>query len=189
MMWEGSKRLAEHYHRLYAIENQSGVSYINGSLMPRALLCSQPPCLPLPPSLLLLTPHYPQVPLVKMPHNSAVQIRVAQAISICTVYTSSRASSLSDLSTSVTFLATLFLLLFLSCAIILRSFILRRRYQRRLEEAMAAGLVLTPRTPGSRQTRFGVKPKIFDSWFINGDEKWAEVQVSSFLDDIYVRFY
>lgn len=93
-------------------------------------------------------------------------------------YTRSRASSLSDLSTSVTFLATLFLLLFLSCAIILRSYILRRRYQRRLEEAMAAGLVLTPRAPGSRQTRFGVKPKIFDSWFINGDEKWMDVQVS-----------
>lgn len=82
------------------------------------------------------------------------------------------------LSLSVTFLATLFLLLFVSCAIILRSYVLRRRYQRRLEEAVAAGLVLTPRAPSSRQARFGVKPKMFEFWFKNGAEQWVDIQVS-----------
>ncbi|KAF9013502.1 hypothetical protein BDQ17DRAFT_608351 [Cyathus striatus] len=75
----------------------------------------------------------------------------------------------------VTFLATLFLLLFVSCAIVLRSFILRRRYQRRLEEALAAGIILTPRSPGSKKKRFGAKPKLFDAYLSDGGEKWEDI--------------
>lgn len=43
-----------------------------------------------------------------------------------------------------TFLATLFLLLFVSAGIVLRSFVLRRRFRRRIEEALASGVPLTP---------------------------------------------
>ncbi|CAA7261492.1 unnamed protein product [Cyclocybe aegerita] len=75
----------------------------------------------------------------------------------------------------VTFLATLFLLLFVSCAIVLRSYILRRRYQRRLEEAMAAGMLLAPRAQGSKRKRFGTKPKLIDTWLADGGEKWDQM--------------
>ncbi|KAF9533282.1 hypothetical protein CPB83DRAFT_890380 [Crepidotus variabilis] len=75
----------------------------------------------------------------------------------------------------VTFLATLFLLLFVSCAIVLRSYIFRRRYQRRLEEAMAAGMLLAPRAQGSKRKRFGSKPKMFDAWLTDGGEIWDEM--------------
>ncbi|KAH9891637.1 hypothetical protein C8Q73DRAFT_791989 [Cubamyces lactineus] len=43
-----------------------------------------------------------------------------------------------------TFLATLFLLLAISSAIIMRGIFLRRRFRRRLEEAIAAGVLLSP---------------------------------------------
>ncbi|KAI0354956.1 hypothetical protein OH77DRAFT_1521446 [Trametes cingulata] len=48
-----------------------------------------------------------------------------------------------------TFLATLFLLLAISSAIIMRGIFLRRRFRRRLEEALAAGVLLSPTDDGS----------------------------------------
>lgn len=81
---------------------------------------------------------------------------------------------------SVTFLATLFLLLFVSCAIVLRSYILRRRYQRRLDEAMAAGMLLAPRTQGSKRKRFGAKPRLYDTWLAptdGGGVTWSQLMV------------
>jgi len=72
-----------------------------------------------------------------------------------------------------TFLATLLLLLAVSCAIVVRSFILRRRFRRRIEEAIAAG-VLAPGAlddgPGGggmgrgRRRDFGEKPKLWEVW-------------------------
>jgi hypothetical protein len=62
----------------------------------------------------------------------------------------------------VTFLATLFILLLISGAIIMRSYFLRRRYQRRLEEALASGLVLAPHAQGGKRKRFGAKPGLFE---------------------------
>jgi len=71
-----------------------------------------------------------------------------------------------------TFLATLLLLLAVSCAIVVRSFILRRRFRRRIEEAIAAGVLI----PGSlddgpgggmgrnRRRDFGEKPKLWEVW-------------------------
>ncbi|TFK40562.1 hypothetical protein BDQ12DRAFT_679671 [Crucibulum laeve] len=75
----------------------------------------------------------------------------------------------------VTFLATLFLLLLVSCAIVLRSYVLRRRFQRRLDDAMAAGILLAPRAQGSRKKRFGAKPKFFDAYLQHGGEKWSDM--------------
>ncbi|KAF8644525.1 hypothetical protein AX16_008401 [Volvariella volvacea WC 439] len=75
----------------------------------------------------------------------------------------------------ITFLATLFLLLFVSCAIVFRSYILRRRFQRHIDEAVAAGLLLPPRAPGSKKRRYGSKPKFHDAWLRSGGETWAEM--------------
>lgn len=77
----------------------------------------------------------------------------------------------------ITFLATLFLLLFISCTIVLRSFIIRRRFQRQIDEALAAGIILAPRAQGSRKRRYGHKPKFHTSWVAQGGEKWDEMMV------------
>ncbi|KAF8895399.1 hypothetical protein BD779DRAFT_1499310 [Infundibulicybe gibba] len=74
----------------------------------------------------------------------------------------------------VTFLATLFLLLFVSCAIVLRSFILRRRYQRYIS-GLVDDVVVTPRTQGSRKRRLGIRPKFHDAWIENGGPTWNDM--------------
>lgn len=86
-----------------------------------------------------------------------------------------------------TFLATLFLLLFVSSAIILRSFILRRRFRQRIEEAILAG-VMVPNQPGGRVSRrraLGEKPKLWETRvFPADDDGWDSIVVrcSSPLD-------
>ncbi len=82
-------------------------------------------------------------------------------------------------STLVTFLATLFLLLFVSAAIVLRSFLLRRRYHQRLDAAFAAGLFLAPRAQGSRRRRFGHRPALRSAWIAPGGPSWASTTVST----------
>ncbi|OCB85094.1 hypothetical protein A7U60_g7719 [Sanghuangporus baumii] len=75
-----------------------------------------------------------------------------------------------------TFLATLLLLLAISCAIVIRSLVIRRRFQRRVQEALAEGYVFPPNagpgaTPGlggfgaAARRRFdvGEKPKMWDA--------------------------
>lgn len=102
-----------------------------------------------------------------------------------------------------TFLATLLLLLAVSCAIVIRSFILRRRFRRRIEEAIAAGVLIPGALddgPGGgmgrgRRRDFGEKPKLWEVWvdehgqvhdgphegssdgddFGKGEGKWEEI--------------
>ncbi|PCH40078.1 hypothetical protein WOLCODRAFT_162076 [Wolfiporia cocos MD-104 SS10] len=76
-----------------------------------------------------------------------------------------------------TFLATLFLLLFVSGAIVLRSFILRRRFRRRIEEAIAAGVVLAPQNAGSsRSYRKLEKPELWDALLAPAaDDAWRSI--------------
>ncbi|KAL5501669.1 hypothetical protein ACEPAH_8929 [Sanghuangporus vaninii] len=75
-----------------------------------------------------------------------------------------------------TFLATLLLLLAISCAIVIRSLVIRRRFQRRVQEALAEGYVFPPNTgPGAtpglggfgaaarRRFDVGEKPKMWDA--------------------------
>ncbi|KAL0069725.1 hypothetical protein AAF712_002994 [Marasmius tenuissimus] len=76
---------------------------------------------------------------------------------------------------SFTFVATLFVLLMISSTIIFRSYILRRRYQRRLQEALAAGVILAPREQGSRRKRFRTRPKFYDVWFDTAGDTWEEL--------------
>ena len=88
--------------------------------------------------------------------------------------------------TRFTFLATLFLLLFVSAAIVLRSFILRRRFRRRIEEAIAAGVYIPPpfggTPPGPR--RILERPKLWDIYLApSSKEGWNETLVS--CDDIH----
>ncbi|KAF9781578.1 hypothetical protein BJ322DRAFT_1212958 [Thelephora terrestris] len=64
-----------------------------------------------------------------------------------------------------TFLSTLFLLLVVSTAIVLRSFLLRRRYQMQLQEQFDEIFRPPGDTPGaSRKRNFGAKPKLWDTW-------------------------
>jgi len=73
-----------------------------------------------------------------------------------------------------TFLTTLLLLLAVSCGIVIRSFILRRRFHRRVEEAIAAGVLLPSQTgdiamgPGGTINMYrrsvGEKPKMWEVW-------------------------
>ncbi|EIW81383.1 hypothetical protein CONPUDRAFT_73126 [Coniophora puteana RWD-64-598 SS2] len=65
---------------------------------------------------------------------------------------------------SFTFLATLFILLIISSAIILRSFILRRRFHRRVEEALQNGLYLELDNNVARPTLrvLGTKPRFHE---------------------------
>ena len=86
-----------------------------------------------------------------------------------------------DNSNRFTFLATLFLLLFVSSAIILRSFILRRRFRRRIEEAILAGVIPPPQTGRvSRRRVIGEKPKLWEARvFPASNDRW---------DGIIVRF-
>ncbi|ETW81596.1 hypothetical protein HETIRDRAFT_173276 [Heterobasidion irregulare TC 32-1] len=82
-----------------------------------------------------------------------------------------------------TFLATLFLLLFVSCAIILRSFILRRRFRRRVEEAILSGaMVPNARGPMGHRRDFGEKPRLWDSWIAPpAGDGWEDIMPVSVL--------
>ncbi|KIK69586.1 hypothetical protein GYMLUDRAFT_33963 [Collybiopsis luxurians FD-317 M1] len=82
-----------------------------------------------------------------------------------------------------TFLSTLLVLLLISCSIVFRSFILRRRYQRRLAEALATGAILAPRTQGSRRKRFRTRPKFFDTWLSEAGSSvtWSDLMPVSVL--------
>ncbi|KAG8882299.1 hypothetical protein FRB97_008407 [Tulasnella sp. 331] len=65
-----------------------------------------------------------------------------------------------------TFLITLILLLIVSSAVVFRSFFLRRQFRRRMEEAIAAGVLLPdgqlpPEWGGPRQRDFGEKPSMW----------------------------
>ncbi|KAH8114330.1 hypothetical protein DFH11DRAFT_1766604 [Phellopilus nigrolimitatus] len=75
-----------------------------------------------------------------------------------------------------TFLATLLLLLAVSCAIVIRSLVIRRRFQRRVQEALAQGIILPPQ-PGQRRRGFGKKPKLWDAWIApdDGDVQWKSL--------------
>lgn len=94
-----------------------------------------------------------------------------------------------------TFLTTLLLLLAVSCGIVIRSFILRRRFHRRVEEAIAAGVLLPSQTgdigmgPGGTINVFrrplGEKPKMWEVWIdepSSGDNhapiasEWSDIQ-------------
>ncbi|KAG7443060.1 uncharacterized protein BT62DRAFT_1009662 [Guyanagaster necrorhizus] len=76
-----------------------------------------------------------------------------------------------------TFLATLFLLLIISSSIILRTFVMRRRLQRHMEEAMAQGVILAPHNQGSRKKRLGRKPKMYEAWIVpgHGADTWEDM--------------
>ncbi|KZT60116.1 hypothetical protein CALCODRAFT_150477 [Calocera cornea HHB12733] len=85
-----------------------------------------------------------------------------------------------------TFLTTLLLLLTVSFGIVLRSFVLRRRFRRRVEAAIAAGVLL----PGSLNAgrgdrRLQEKPKLWEVWM--DEEKAAKGTDGAAWDDIMVR--
>ena len=83
-------------------------------------------------------------------------------------------------SPSITFLATLLVLLVVSCVVVLRSYVIRRRYPLHLDEAIAAGIILAPRTQGGRRRRLAAKPKLFTSCLVQGGERWNQMMVGSY---------
>lgn len=84
-----------------------------------------------------------------------------------------------------TFLATLLLLLAVSCAIVIRSFIIRRRFHRRVQQALAEGVILPP-PPGAgggqRGRRdFGEKPKLWDAHLVPDEPESSETKWHSMM--------
>ncbi|KAI0920130.1 hypothetical protein AcW1_001952 [Taiwanofungus camphoratus] len=69
-----------------------------------------------------------------------------------------------------TFLATLVLLLSVSAAIVVRSYLIRRRQRRQLEEAIRDGTYIPP-PQLSRQRKFGEKPSLHDVYLMSDREK------------------
>ncbi|KAG2038668.1 hypothetical protein BDR03DRAFT_999232 [Suillus americanus] len=69
-------------------------------------------------------------------------------------------------TTSFTFLATLFVLLLISASIIFRTFLIRRRFRRRVEDALAQGvfLDLQPSVLGLTARYIGEKPSVHEAW-------------------------
>ncbi|KAG2145828.1 hypothetical protein DEU56DRAFT_788280 [Suillus clintonianus] len=65
-----------------------------------------------------------------------------------------------------TFLATLFVLLLISASIIFRSFLVRRRFRRRVEDALAQGAFfdLPPSALGLTSRFIGEKPSVHEAW-------------------------
>jgi hypothetical protein len=66
-----------------------------------------------------------------------------------------------------------------SSAIILRSFILRRRFRRRIEEAILAGVIPPPHTARvSRRRAIGEKPKLWEARvYPAADDRWDAIAV------------
>ncbi|KAJ7212155.1 hypothetical protein GGX14DRAFT_447705 [Mycena pura] len=79
--------------------------------------------------------------------------------STATVFNSTSSSSASSV---FTFLATLILLVVVICSVVVRAIFVRRHYRRRVDRALAHGLVLAPLEQGSHELSFGAKPKLFD---------------------------
>ncbi|CAE6438376.1 hypothetical protein ACGC1H_006995 [Rhizoctonia solani] len=92
-----------------------------------------------------------------------------------------------------TFLTTLLLLLAVSCGIVIRSFVLRRRFHRRVEEAIAAGVLLPGQGDGGMGPRgqfgafrrsIGEKPTMWEIWidpsvggkYPSASSEWSNIQ-------------
>ncbi|KAG1723213.1 hypothetical protein EDB19DRAFT_1764213 [Suillus lakei] len=65
-----------------------------------------------------------------------------------------------------TFLATLFVLLLISASIIFRSFLVRRRFRRRVEDALGQGVFhdMQPSALGLTSRFIGKKPSVHEAW-------------------------
>ena len=99
--------------------------------------------------------------------------------------------SSSYLVNSFTFLATLLLLLAISIAIVIRSFIIRRRFQRQVQEALAQGLVppSPPGGAGSRRWDIGEKPILWDTHLYPEayDTRWSKMMVCAYHAIAFVQ--
>ncbi|KAF8340555.1 uncharacterized protein EI90DRAFT_3117074 [Cantharellus anzutake] len=84
-----------------------------------------------------------------------------------------------------TFLTTLLLLLAVSCGIVLRSFILRRRFRRRVEAAIAAGVLLPEQVDALRRRApvIGEKPKLHEVRIDGGYKEDYEPSSSATRDE------
>lgn len=78
----------------------------------------------------------------------------------------------------------------MSSAIILRSFILRRRFRRRIEEAILAGVIPPPHTARvSRRRAIGEKPKLWEARvYPAADDRWDAIAVRRHLYFLFPPF-
>ncbi|KIP06906.1 hypothetical protein PHLGIDRAFT_19341 [Phlebiopsis gigantea 11061_1 CR5-6] len=72
-----------------------------------------------------------------------------------------------------TFLVTLILLLAVSGAIVLRSYVVRRRQRRMVEEAIRNGTYVPPER--AKGKKLGEKPVLYDVYLTEGDKAWIGV--------------
>jgi len=82
-----------------------------------------------------------------------------------------------------TFLTTLLLLLGVSCAIIIRSLILRRRFRRRVQEAIANGVLVPGLMTEPMPRELGEKPKMWNVW-IGNPETSVGTSVAAKKEDV-----
>jgi hypothetical protein len=86
-------------------------------------------------------------------------------------------------SASFTFLATILILVLLSASLVLRSYIVRRRYRRRFQQALAdfdrTALQFDP-LAFRRAPQLGPTPVVWDAWTHPADkaDTWASITVS-----------
>lgn len=88
--------------------------------------------------------------------------------------------------TSFTFLATILILVLLSASLVFRSYILRRRYRQRFQEALTDGLFADLDGYPRSTRRLGPKPVVWDTWIqLDKDATWSSITVSSLSCSIY----
>ncbi|KAJ7069831.1 hypothetical protein C8F01DRAFT_1114210 [Mycena amicta] len=104
----------------------------------------------------------------------------APSSSSATASATSSSSSSPSLNSNLylfTFIATLLILLFVSSGVIIRALFLRAMHRRRVDRALAQGLVLFPEQ-GSNKLSFGVQPKLFDVWLTDQKKPqpvWSDI--------------
>ncbi|KAN0087889.1 hypothetical protein V8E55_006510 [Tylopilus felleus] len=75
-----------------------------------------------------------------------------------------------------TFLATILILVLLSASLVFRSYILRRRYRQRFQEALTDGLFADLDGYPRSTRRLGPKPVVWDTWIqLDKDATWSSI--------------
>jgi len=120
-------------------------------------------------------------------HGEALQAAISTCMSSIPFSTQLSKLILIVYACSATFLATLFLLLFGSCCIVVRSYMMRRRFRRHIQEMfLADGTGSTHARCRCRKRR----PKFYDRWIVPAaGSSWADIMVCNFFSCFSSLFF